>query len=861
MRKNAASLHIAAGLTQAGEHVLPAPGEDFAQAISLSPKHAPAPDQRPKALGKFLYAGNEKLWVRGVTYGTFRPGADGIEYPEPEVVQKDFSHIASFGMNTVRTYTVPPRWLLDIAKNSGLRVMVGIPWEQHTAFLDDRKCAEAIKRRVHDAVISCAAHPAVLCFSVGNEIPASIVRWHGRRRIEEFIRELYGIIKQADPESLVTYVNFPTTEYLHLPFLDIVCFNVYLESQERLASYIARLQNIAGERPLIMAEIGLDSLRNGDDVQAKSLAWQVRSAFASGCAGAFVFAWTDEWHRGGYDIEDWNFGLTTRDRKPKQSLFSVSRAFHEVPFPPETAWPRISVVVCSYNGSRTIRDTLQGLSRLEYPDYEVIVVNDGSCDGTAAIAGEFAVRLISTENRGLSNARNTGWQEATGEIVAYIDDDAYPDAHWLKYIADTFMHSSFMGVGGPNIAPPDSGIFSNSVAHSPGGPVHVLVSDRVAEHIAGCNMAFRRQALSAIGGFDPRFRTAGDDVDICWKIQAKGWKIGFNAAAVVWHYRRASLKTYWKQQRGYGRAEALLEQKWPQKYNAAGHITWTGRLYGKGLSQPIKSGKWRIYHGVWGTALFQRLYQSQPPLIFSIMMMPEWYLVIGVLSVLSAIGMVWPPLLLTLPFLAVAAGAPVIQAGVNALNIPLYSPSLGASGRVRIRAVTAVLYLMQPLARLMGRLSHGLTPWRRRMPSQFSFPFIRTVRIWKEQWRDPADRVRTVETALRLQGAVVKRGGDFDHHDLEVRGGLFGSIRLRMAIEEHGGGRQMVLIRAWPRVCLSVVAVIILFAVLCSLALLDHAWIASFVLGALAWMFGARVLGDCSAATSACLHAIETEIN
>ncbi len=839
--------------------MLPYPKEDLQHLPSSLPKHRHDSDQRVKALGKFIYAGNDKLWVRGVTYGTFRPCADGCDYPEPEVVRKDFAHIAAAGMNTVRTYTVPPHWLLEIAKEHGLYVMVGIAWEQHIAFLDDRERVERIKRSVRSAVLSCAAQPAVLCFAVGNEIPASIVRWHGRRRIERFIRELYEIVKDVDAESLVTYVNFPTTEYLQLPFLDIVCFNVYLESKGRLESYMARLQNIAGERPLIMAEIGLDSLRNGEEVQAKTLDWQVRSAFAAGCAGAIVFAWTDEWHRGGYDIEDWNFGLTTRERSPKPSLFSVSRAFHEVPFSPETAWPRISVVVCSYNGSRTIRDTLQGLSRLDYPDYEVIVVNDGSRDGTPAIAREFDVRLISTENRGLSNARNTGWQEATGEIVAYIDDDAYPDKDWLTYIAYTFLTTSFMGVGGPNIAPPENGIFTNSVVHAPGGPVHVLLSDRVAEHIAGCNMAFRREALSAVGGFDPRFRAAGDDVDICWKIQQMGWKIGFNAAAVVWHYRRGTLKTYWKQQRGYGQAEALLEQKWPQKYNAAGHITWSGRLYGKGIAQPIKTGKWRIYHGVWGTAPFQRLYQSHPPLFFSLMMMPEWYLVTAFLAVLAAIGVVWPPLLFMLPLLAVAVGAPIVQATINAANIPLCPRAHCTRDRLRIRAVAGWLHLIQPVARLAGRLSRGLTPLRRRAASDLCLPYSRTIRIWKEQWRDPAERMTAVESALCFQGAVTRRGSDFDRYDLEVRGGLFGAVRLRIAIEDHGGGRQMVLLRAWPMIHLPVLCITIFFAVVCSLAVIDHAWIAASLLGAFAMIFGARSLGDCSAAMSTLRCAMRTK--
>src|SRR5262249_20154670 len=154
-----------------------------------------------------------------------------------------------------------------------------------------------------------------------------IVRWCGRSRIERFIKRLYQAGKTEDPESLFTYVNFPTTEYLQLPFLDFDCFNVYLESQHRLEAYLARLQNTAGDRPLLMAEIGLDSRRHGLETQARSLDWQIRAAFSLGCAGVFAFSWTDEWYRGEYDINDWDFGLTTRDRHPKPALTAVRKAF------------------------------------------------------------------------------------------------------------------------------------------------------------------------------------------------------------------------------------------------------------------------------------------------------------------------------------------------------------------------------------------------------------------------------------------------------------------------------------------------------------------------------------------------------
>ena len=117
-------------------------------------------------------------------------------------------------------------------------------------------------------------------------------------------------------------------------------------------------------------------------------------------------------------------------------------------------------------------------------------------------------------------------------------------------------------------------------------------------------MAFRRSALLEIGGFDERFRVAGDDVDVCWSLQKQGRKLGFSPAAVVWHHRRSTIRGYWRQQRGYGRAEALLEQKWPEKYNAAGHVSWAGRVYGNGFFTVFPHAG-RIYQGQWGTAPFQ----------------------------------------------------------------------------------------------------------------------------------------------------------------------------------------------------------------------------------------------------------------
>jgi GT2 family glycosyltransferase len=768
-------------------------------AIAAAPRESERVYSRIRVAGKFLADGGEKVYLRGVTYGTFGPGPGGEPLPAPGVVESDFARMAANGLNALRLYTVPPPWLLDAAGRAGLRVLAGIPWEQHVAFLDDRRRARDIEQRVRAAAAACAGHPALLALAIGNEIPPSIVRWAGRRRIERHLRRLRDVVKAEDPEALVTYGNFPSTEYLDLDFLDFACFNVYLEEPERLERYLARLQNLAGDRPLVLGEIGLDSRRHGEHGQARSLYEQVRTAFAAGCAGAFVFAWTDEWHRSGHAVSDWDFGLTTRQREAKAALPLVRRAFARVPFPTASRWPPVSVVVCVRDGAATLDDCLAGVARLEYPDFEVLVVDDGSVDDSAAIAARHRCRVIRTPNQGLSAARNLGIAAARGEIVAFVDADARPDPHWLHYLADAFAHGEFVGVGGPNLPYPGDGEVAECVAQAPGGPIHVLLSDREAEHIPGCNMAFRRSALEQIGGFDPQFRAAGDDVDLCWRLQERGGRLGFAAAAVVWHHQRDSVRGYWRQQLGYGRAEALLEAKWPEKYNAAGQVTWSGRIYAAPLLYALRATS-RVYHGIWGTAPFQPRH-LEAGLLTALAAAPEWYLIVVALAALALLGIAWPPLALATPLLMLAVAVSLWRAGRGALGARFPTPA-GRWVDARRRARTAWLFLAQPAARLSGRWLRAGRPvdGRRRHGSSERLlpPRPRQVRIWSERGCETAGWLSNLERELRAAGAVVSRGGPYDRWDLEVRTGTVAVARLRMCIEDHGGGRQLLRFGLWP---------------------------------------------------------------
>ena len=381
----------------------------------------------PVVDGKFFRFDGRRFRVRGVTYGTFEGGELGL-FPDEGRVRQDFAAMAGVGINTVRTYTVPAAKVFDLAEEAGLKLLVGVWWDD-PRYLDPAdgegwKNMEAeAHAEVRRAAEAYAGHPATLGFVLGNEIPGSVVRWHGGRRVEGLLRGLYETGKGVTPEALFGYANYPTTQYLDTSFFDFDCFNVFLEDEEAYGRYLSLLQVAAGDRPLVLTEMGLDS-GAGEDLQARSLDWQLRIAEERGLAGTCVFSWTDDWWVGGNKVEGWYFGVTREDRTPKLALEVLKRRYRERPRDLRDSWPKVSVVVCAYNAESTLDECLASLARLDYPDYEVLVVDDGSADATAEVASGYGVRVLSGGRLGLSGARNLGLEHASGEIVAYIDADA-----------------------------------------------------------------------------------------------------------------------------------------------------------------------------------------------------------------------------------------------------------------------------------------------------------------------------------------------------------------------------------------------------------------------------------------------------
>ena len=386
--------------------------------------------------------------------------------------------------------------------------------------------------------------------------------------------------------------------------------------------------------------------------------------------------------------------------------------------------------------------------------------------------------------------------------------------------------------------------------------MHVLLSDCEAEHIPGCNMAFRKTSLEAIGGFDPQFRTAGDDVDVCWRLQERGWTLGFHPAALVWHHRRNSVRTYWKQQIGYGRAEAMLERKWPEKYNGPGHVRWVGRIYGPGITRVLGFRRPRIYHGVWGGAPFQSLYEPAPSLLAFLPLMPEWHLLTATLAGMAGLSVVYEPFKLALPLLAGAMALPIAQAGVSAGRAS-FPEAQHFLSRLERRLLTAALHLVQPLARLRGRLQEGLTPWRRRATPGPAPLWPVTASIWSERWEPQEQRLRALEACLRAAHACVLRGQEHDRWDLEVRGGILGAARVLVGVEDHAGAKQLVRLRWWPEIPARGPMLALAFAALGGVAAQAHAWGAAVLLALGAALPTLHIVEQCMAGMVTIRRAIE----
>lgn len=772
------------------------------------------------AAGKLFELGGQRWLLKGLTYGPFAPNSSGKYFPELARLATDFAQARALGANCLRVYHKPTPALLDLALEHDLRIFVDVPWQKHRCFFEDWSALQDARRRVRATARELGGLPGLFALSVANEIPSDVVRFYGHRRVGRFVEELIDVVKQEAPTCLATFANYPSTEFLRPDTCDFHCFNVYLKDGHTLGSYLDRLQHLAGSKPLILGEFGADSFRNGEANQAGALAEHVSRVFHHGLAGSFVFSFTDDWFTGGHQIEDWAFGVTRLDRSEKPAAAALRDAWARAPRVEPRSTPRVSIVVCTYNGAATLRECLNSLVRLNYPNYEVIVVDDGSSDATPQITDEFpTVRTIRQQNRGLSVARNVGAAAATGDVVAYTDSDCVADPDWLDYLLDAMQRQQVEAIGGPNLPPPTDAWIAQCVAASPGGPSHVMLDDQLAEHIPGCNMAFRRDLLLKIGGFDPQFRQAGDDVDICWRWIDEGYRIGYAASAVVWHHRRNTVRAFMNQQRGYGRSEAMLLFKHPERFNRLGCSRWRGVIYGEGaVGLPISEPA--VFHGRYGSGLFQTIYHRNDYSIWAYFTLLEWH-VLAVFALVMSLA--FPPLAI----LPLAMWAATFAATVRSTA----SSPLCRSAPSWCRPLVFGLHILQPVIRAANRYGYRLQRKRLpQMPPGDSAPMKRISGAVRDAYwisrrgRGREELLKSLEAEARQYGWDGSFQEEWRCWDVILLGDRWHNLVLHTATEELGSPKRFTRVRCSLQMSTFAAAICATALAAVVLALVDGRW-------------------------------------
>ncbi|MEM9444009.1 MAG: glycosyltransferase [Verrucomicrobiota bacterium] len=754
---------------------------------------------RIEAKGKFFFLGDKKFYLQGVTYGPFRPrNKESSCLGTEEETRRDFALMHLAGINVVRVYHTPPGWFLDLAETYSLYVIITIPWHERTLFLDSTNTIREIESKVEEAASANAGHQALFGFYVDNEIPSDLVRWYGGAKMARFLDGLVSIIKNKDSEALVAYSNFPPTEYLLPQSVDFYSYNVYLHRRAEFRSYLSRLQHLSDERPLVLGEFGMDTIRHSQDEQAKLIEGHYEEVFRGGLAGTILFSWTDEWFTNGVDVDDWAFGLVDKERVPKKSYevvknktISSTEGETVAQSYPLAVYPKVSIVVCSYNGGKTLRLCLDSLLELNYPDYEILLIDDGSTDHTPSIAKDYpTVRYKRQKNFGLSVARNAGATLSEGEIVAYTDSDCMPDKDWLYHLIKFMVENHYAVVGGPNISPPANSWIQAAVASAPGAPSHVMMDDQIAEHVPGCNIAFYKSVLEAIGGFDPDYRKAGDDVDVCWRIMQAGYEIGFSPAAVVWHYRRFTVKDYFKQQKGYGEAEALLRFKHINYFDDIGGISWHGVIYGKFRSSRFFHAP-LIYHGVFGSGLFQSIYTKPYHFWLYLPLSLEWNLISALLLLLSFF---WNPLKIV-PLITIGCTLWCVIEFVIKTNIEAKHDS------IRARLLLAYLGWLQPIVRGWARyftwVSKKQTPKSVLMSEEshrhqkVSLTESGHMTFWSEGDQDRLALLGQIVCYLEEEGWKYAIDNGWTKWDINIFANRWWHVRLRTLTEIYPQGKRL----------------------------------------------------------------------
>jgi GT2 family glycosyltransferase len=256
----------------------------------------------------------------------------------------------------------------------------------------------------------------------------------------------------------------------------------------------------------------------------------------------------------------------------------------------------VSLYVPCYNVERFIGPCLEAALAQSVPFDEILVIDDGCRDRTVEIAARYPVRIVRHErNRGLAAGRNTGLREARNELVAALDADCVADRRWLATLLPEMADAGVVGVGGRLVESVQESLADRwRLAHMS----QHWGDQRLAPPpcLYGNNTLVRRAAVLATGGYDERYRTNGEDIEMSRLLRLAGGRLVYRPDAVVNHLRQDSLRsildTYWRY-RSFG---LNLHTERLTLLNVARHVGYsmTLRDVRKVLWPDLLHGEWRL---------------------------------------------------------------------------------------------------------------------------------------------------------------------------------------------------------------------------------------------------------------------------
>jgi len=233
--------------------------------------------------------------------------------------------------------------------------------------------------------------------------------------------------------------------------------------------------------------------------------------------------------------------------------------------------PKISIVVPAYNAEKTIKKCIESLLDIDYTNYEIIIVDDGSTDATKQILSGYKekISVMALEHRGPSHCRNKAASASQAEYLAFTDADCIVDKQWLRELLKGFSQEAVTGVGGSQLSPNDETAFGRRVQSFfektgfLGGYIKTTANNSPVRtsHNPSCNVMYRRQFLLEVGGFDEGL-WPGEDVDLDYRLEKRKFILMFNPKAIVYHYRPDSLKKICSMMYRYGWTQGVLVRRY-----------------------------------------------------------------------------------------------------------------------------------------------------------------------------------------------------------------------------------------------------------------------------------------------------------